>query len=99
MAIDVKVPPVGESVTEGVLARWLKKDGEAVQAGEPLFELETDKATQEVTAPTAGVLSHIVPEGAKVNIGAVVGKVDPDGKPKAAAKPQAAPAAPSKLAP
>src|SRR5215475_12420350 len=82
MAVEIKVPSVGESITEGVLARWLKKDGEFVRSGEPLFELETDKATQEVPAPADGVLSIGVKEGEPVAIGSVVGSVDPKAKPK-----------------
>ncbi len=80
MAVEIKVPSVGESIVEGVLARWLKKDGDAVRAGEPIFELETDKATQEVPSPADGVLSTAVAEGARVEIGSVVGHVDPKGK-------------------
>jgi 2-oxoglutarate dehydrogenase E2 component (dihydrolipoamide succinyltransferase) len=76
MSIEVKVPSVGESITEGNLARWLKKDGDVVQADEPLFELETEKATGEVPAPAAGKLHITVPEGQKVKIGAVVGEID-----------------------
>ena len=57
MAVDIKVPSVGESITEGIVSRWLKADGDAVQANEPVFELETDKATTEVVAPAAGVLT------------------------------------------
>src|SRR5207248_845699 len=55
-SVAIKVPGVGESITEGILARWLKPDGSAVAAGEPLFELETDKATTIVPAPAAGTL-------------------------------------------
>src|SRR5438270_1948047 len=84
MAVEIKVPSVGESITEGILSRWLKKDGDAVRSGEPLFELETDKATQEVPSPTDGVLSIGVKEGERVAIGSVVGSVDPQGKPKPA---------------
>src|SRR5262245_15603316 len=82
MSVEIKVPSVGESITEGVLARWLKKDGDAVRSGEPLFELETDKATQEVPSPADGVLSISVKEGETVAIGSVVGSVDPQGKAK-----------------
>src|SRR5436190_23083824 len=82
MAVEIKVPSVGESITEGVLSRWLKKDGDAVRSGEPLFELETDKATQEVPSPADGVLSISVKEGERVVIGSVVGSIDPQGKPK-----------------
>ncbi len=55
-AVAITVPGVGESITEGILSRWLKPDGSAVQAGEPLFELETDKASNVIPAPTSGVL-------------------------------------------
>src|SRR2546430_6580026 len=82
MAVEIKVPSVGESITEGILSRWLKKDGDAVHSGEPLFELETDKATQEVPSPADGMLSIGVKEGEPVAIGSVVGSVDPQGKPK-----------------
>lgn len=77
--MDIKVPSVGESVVEGVLARWIKKNGEMVKANEPLFELETDKATQEVAAPASGVLQILVKEGEKVAIGSLVGRLDASG--------------------
>src|SRR5262245_49526282 len=80
MAIEVTVPSVGESVTEGRIARWLKPDGAAVAADEPLFELETDKASQEIPAPAAGVLKIRVKEGEAVRIGAVVASIESDGK-------------------
>jgi 2-oxoglutarate dehydrogenase E2 component (dihydrolipoamide succinyltransferase) len=92
MAIDIKVPALGESVTEATVGQWFKKPGEAVAADEPLVELETDKVTVEVPAPTAGVLSDIkVPPGTTVAIGAILGSID-DGAtastpPKAAARP------------
>src|SRR5207245_7419603 len=79
MAIPIKIPTVGESITEGTLARWLKKDGERVNADEPIFELETEKASSEVPAPAAGVLHIKERDGAKVAIGAVVGEIDPAG--------------------
>jgi 2-oxoglutarate dehydrogenase E2 component (dihydrolipoamide succinyltransferase) len=81
MAVELKVPSVGESITEGTLARWLKPDGAAVQANEPVFELETDKASQEVAAPSAGVLKHTVAEGDKVTVGQVVGSIEPGAVP------------------
>lgn len=89
--VPIKVPGVGESITEGILARWLKPAGSAVQAGEPLFELETDKTSQVVNAPAAGTLAIDVAEGTTVEIGATVGRLDPSGTPAAAA-PAAAPA-------
>src|SRR5690242_15467873 len=93
-AIPITVPGVGESITEGILARWLKPDGSVVKAGEPLFELETDKASNVVAAATSGVLKVNVPEGATVAIGATVATIDPEGQPAASAAPAApAPAA------
>lgn len=85
---DIKVPSVGESVTEGVLSRWIKKSGDYVKSGEALFELETDKAAQEVPAPASGVLTASVKEGTTVNIGSVVGTID-----TSAAAPAGSPAA------
>jgi len=83
--MDIKVPTLGESVTEAEVAKWFKKVGDAVEADEPLLELETDKVTLEVNAPTAGVLAEIlVDEGGEVEVGAILGKIDEDGK---AAKP------------
>jgi 2-oxoglutarate dehydrogenase E2 component (dihydrolipoamide succinyltransferase) len=76
MAVEIKVPTIGESITEGRLSRWLKKDGERVRADEPVFELETDKATGEVPAPASGVLRISVPEGETVTVGAVVGRIE-----------------------
>jgi 2-oxoglutarate dehydrogenase E2 component (dihydrolipoamide succinyltransferase) len=76
MATEIKVPAVGESITEGTIARWLRKDGEPVKAEEPVFELETDKATTEIPAPAAGTLRVTVPEGSTVAIGSVVGRIE-----------------------
>lgn len=75
-AVDIKVPSVGESVTEAVLAQWFKQDGERVRKDEPLFVLETDKVTLEVTAPDAGVLRILAPAGSTVRIGAVVATIE-----------------------
>jgi 2-oxoglutarate dehydrogenase E2 component (dihydrolipoamide succinyltransferase) len=91
MPVDIKVPPVGESVSEGTIARWLKKDGELVQRDEPLYELETEKATQEVPAPATGVLHIKAKEGDRLPIGSVVGSIDE----QAAPAPSAAPPPPS----
>ena len=73
---------VGESITEGILARWLKPDGASVKAGEPLFELETDKATSIVPAPSSGVLKIAVAEGETVAIGATVAPSTPRNPPR-----------------
>ena len=95
MATDIIVPTLGESVTTATVARWLKKAGEAVAADEPLVELETDKVTVEVPAPSAGVLEAIsAQEGAEVEPGAVLGSIAA-GAGKAAAP---APAAAAKMA-
>jgi 2-oxoglutarate dehydrogenase E2 component (dihydrolipoamide succinyltransferase) len=77
MATDVKVPALGESITEGTLAQWLKKAGEAVAADEPIASLETDKVTVDVPSPVAGVLTETVAkEGDTVAVGAVIARVD-----------------------
>ena len=81
MAIEqVKVPRAGESISEATLNRWLKPDGAYVQVDEPLFELGTDKATQEVGAPAAGVLKIMVAEGTTVPVEAVVAQIDTSAK-------------------
>jgi len=76
MLVEIKVPSVGESVTEAVLAEWFKKDGDPVRKGEALYVLETDKVTLEVEAEADGVLKIGVAEGETVAIGAVVGTID-----------------------
>ena len=77
MAIEITVPTLGESVVEATIARWLKKAGEAVAADEPVVELETDKVTLEVPAPTNGTLVDIVAgEGATVEVGALLAKME-----------------------
>ena len=76
MRQDILVPSVGESVTQGTLAAWLKGEGQSVQEGEELFELETDKATVAVPAPASGILHIQVEAGSDVKIGAVVGVVE-----------------------
>ena len=76
MKTDVTVPEVGESVSGGVLATWLKKSGDSVTEGEDLFELETDKATLSVPAPASGVLEASVDEDSEVEVGQSVGSID-----------------------
>jgi 2-oxoglutarate dehydrogenase E2 component (dihydrolipoamide succinyltransferase) len=76
MAAEIKVPSLGESVTEATVAKWLKRPGEAVAIDEPIAELETDKITLEVYAPAAGTLAEILAdEGANVPVGAVLGRI------------------------
>jgi 2-oxoglutarate dehydrogenase E2 component (dihydrolipoamide succinyltransferase) len=91
MAIEIKVPAMGESVTEATVARWFKKEGEAVGRDEALVELETDKVTVEVPSPCDGVLASIaVQTGATVQVGAVLGTVA-EGRGAAATQPATAP--------
>ncbi len=97
MAIEIRVPALGESISEATVGKWFKKAGEAVRADEPLVELETDKVTLEVPAPGAGVLSEIAAEtGQTVAIGALLGQLSGGA---AAAATVATPAAASKAAP
>jgi len=76
MKEKVLVPSVGESITQGTLTAWLKREGEKVEEGEELFELETDKATVAVPAPAAGALHILVQGGSDVEIGQVVGELE-----------------------
>jgi 2-oxoglutarate dehydrogenase E2 component (dihydrolipoamide succinyltransferase) len=76
MATEIRVPALGESVTEAIVGKWFKKAGEAVKADEPVVELETDKVTLEVNAPEAGVIAEIrVKEGETVEVGAILGSI------------------------
>src|SRR5947207_14776822 len=96
---EIRVPTLGESVTEATIGRWFKKAGDAVAVDEPLVELETDKVTIEVPAPSAGTLGEIIAkDGETVAVGALLGQIN-DGavatKAATAAAPKAtAPAAP-----
>src|SRR6476659_2324540 len=108
MTVEIKVPVMGESVTEATISKWFKKEGDAVKRDEPLLELETDKVTVEVPSPTDGAIESISAQaGATVQVGALLGAIA-EGKagsapaapkaevPKPAAAPApAAPAAPS----
>jgi len=92
---EIRVPTLGESVTEATIGRWFKKAGDAVAVDEPLVELETDKVTIEVPAPSAGVLGEIsAKDGDTVAVGALLGQIN-DGAAGAAAKPAQAPAKPT----
>src|SRR5258708_1758544 len=74
---DIRVPTLGESVTEATIGKWFKQRGDAVAADEPLVELETDKVTIEVPAPAAGVLAEIVAkDGETVAVGALLGQIN-----------------------
>jgi 2-oxoglutarate dehydrogenase E2 component (dihydrolipoamide succinyltransferase) len=95
MAIEVKVPPMGESISSGVLAKWHVADGDVVRKDQPLFELETDKITSEGAAEAAGRIALKVAAGAEVQIGQVVAVIDTAVQAPAAAPAPAAPAAPA----
>src|SRR5208337_3157147 len=105
MAIEIRVPTLGESISEATVGKWFKKAGEPVRADEPLVELETDKVTLEVNAPGAGVLSEITAEtGQTVAIGALLGQLTggaaaPAATPAPAAAAKAAPAQAAALPP
>src|SRR3954453_20403416 len=90
---EIRVPTLGESVTEATIGRWFKKAGDAVAVDEPLVELETDKVTIEVPAPAAGTFAEIsAKDGATVAVGALLGQIKEG---PAATKPSAAKAAPA----
>ncbi|TVR01335.1 MAG: 2-oxoglutarate dehydrogenase complex dihydrolipoyllysine-residue succinyltransferase [Spirochaetaceae bacterium] len=97
MKQDVVVPQIGESVTSGILAGWLKQDGDTVAKGDELFELETDKATMSVPSPAAGVLRISVSEDTEVSVGQSVATVDTEAAEAGASAPagKAAPVAES----
>src|SRR5579883_187966 len=110
MTVEIKVPAMGESVTEATISKWFKKEGDAVKRDEPLLELETDKVTVEVPSPADGAIESIsAPAGATVSVGALLGAIaegkggkisavpasNPDAaKPQKAEAPKPAPAAP-----
>ncbi|MBC7537581.1 MAG: 2-oxoglutarate dehydrogenase complex dihydrolipoyllysine-residue succinyltransferase [Bacteriovorax sp.] len=104
MSVELKIPVIGESVTEVTLSSWLKKDGDYVAEGEAVCEIESDKASMELPAPSAGVLKIMAEAGSELKIGAKIGELDTSAaKPAAAAKtapaekveaPKTAPAAP-----
>jgi len=101
MNIEIRVPTLGESVAEATIGKWFKKPGDAVQADEPLVELETDKVTLEVNAPAAGILSEVTAkDGETVAPGALLGQISTGGTAAAAPRPAEAPkkAAPAKPA-
>jgi len=87
MSVEVKIPAVGESISSGIISVWHKKSGEFVKTGEPLFTLETDKVSTEITAEKDGILTAHVPEGQEVKIGEVVASIDESGAPPTEPKP------------
>jgi len=94
MGLEIKIPAVGESITEVTIAKWLKKDGEAVKRDEIIAELESDKATFELPAEADGTLKIRVAEGETIGIGTIIADIDGAGAPAAAA-PTDAPAQPA----
>ena len=109
MPIELIIPPLGESISEAVVAKWLKPVGAKVNVDDPLAELETDKVTVTLPAPSAGVLvEQLVQVGASVRVGASIGRLDPSAQPSTAppaappiaseAKPATAPPAPATAA-
>ncbi len=102
MAVEVKIPPMGESITGGLLAAWLVKSGDAVRKGQPLFSYETDKVTSEGTAEVDGQITIVVNAGTDVVVGQVVASIEAGAAgnaPSAAPAPTAKPAASSAPAP
>ena len=94
MSVEIRVPSLGESVTEATVAKWFKQVGDPVNADEPIVELETDKVTLEFNAPASGTLAEIVvEEGGEVEVGALLGSIAQDGAADAAgsARPAAVP--------
>ncbi len=97
MSVELKIPVIGESVTEVTLSSWLKKDGDYVAEGEAVCEIESDKASMELPAPSAGVLKIMAEAGAELKIGAKIGELDTSAaKPAAGAAPKAEAPAPKK---
>src|SRR5881392_1317712 len=90
-AVDVVMPQMGVSVSEGTITKWLKQEGEAVEADEPLLEISTDKVDTEVPSPGTGVVQQIlVPEGETVEVGTKLAVIAPEGaEAPAAPEPQA----------
>src|SRR5881392_3747454 len=99
MAQQVKVPTVGESITEVTIANWLKKDGDTVKLDEVIAELESDKATFELTAQSAGVLKIVKQQGETVPIGEVICEINENGKATAPVSKEAPAVASSPAAP
>jgi 2-oxoglutarate dehydrogenase E2 component (dihydrolipoamide succinyltransferase) len=97
MSVDIRVPSLGDSVTEATIGKWFKQPGEAVNQDEPIVELETDKVTVEINAPASGTIGEILAQpGATVQVNAVIGSIAPGaGGARAAAPKAAAPAAPA----
>src|ERR1700721_1449003 len=98
MPTDVIMPQMGESIFEGTITKWLKKQGDTVQRDEPLFEISTDKVDAEIPSPASGILTEVkIAEGNTVQINTVVGVIgDAEGQAAAPPPPVAAPKTPDK---
>ncbi len=94
-SIEVKIPPMGESIASGILAKWHVADGAIVKKDQPLFELETDKITSEGTAESAGKISLKVAAGDEVKIGQVVASIDPAATADSGSTPNSKPQTPN----
>jgi pyruvate dehydrogenase E2 component (dihydrolipoamide acetyltransferase) len=92
MSTEVKLPRLGQGMESGVVVRWLKKEGDAVAKGDPLYELDTEKVTQEIEAEEAGVLLQIVVSEGEAAVGTTLAVIDTDGAGNGAAPAQEAPA-------
>src|SRR5215813_3566476 len=98
-AVDVVMPQMGVSVSEGTITRWLKQEGEQVEADEPLLEISTDKVDTEVPSPAAGTLTQIlVQEGETVDVGTKLGQIGGSAAAETPAAPAAEPEAPAPAA-
>ena len=95
MATEITLPRLGQGMESGVIVRWLKQEGDTVSKGEPLYELDTDKVTQEVEAEVDGVLQKIVVAEGEVDVGATIAIVETNGQEPAAAPDVAAEPAPA----
>jgi 2-oxoglutarate dehydrogenase E2 component (dihydrolipoamide succinyltransferase) len=99
MSVELKIPVIGESVTEVTLSSWLKKDGDYVAEGEAVCEIESDKASMELPAPSAGVLKIMAEAGSELKIGAKIGELDTSAAKPAGAAPKAEAPKPAAVAP
>src|SRR5262245_41487393 len=89
MATEVKLPRLGQGMESGTIVRWLKAEGDRVARNDPLYELDTDKVTQEVEAETDGVLLQILVQSGEVEVGTTIAVIGPDGEDAGAAEPAA----------
>ena len=97
MATELKLPRLGQGMESGVIVRWLKAEGDTIARGDPLYELDTDKVTQEVEAEVDGVLTKIIVAEGEVDVGATVAMIEGDGAAESpvgkSANPEAEPSA------